>query len=305
MIVALMVYATAVLASDPICVRDDLKRDVCVPGKVSRVVSLAPSLTELVFALGMGEALVGRTTACNYPPDAAEVQVVGAYMRPDLERLIALKPDLVLTTKSGSTRAYADRLEQLGIPVFVSDTKTIEEVFDLSRKVGRLLGKDDKAADLVASLQRKRNRLKGLLKCDHKPTLLLAVGIKPLFVAGGGSFLGSLLKEVGCVNIAGDLGIDYPKFSIEEVIRRNPDVILVLNKECSSDESCLGPWKRYRSLDAVKRGRVAQIDADLVARPGPRCVQALEHLINAIHPGLVLGAKTADGSLPAASGNER
>ena len=265
-------------------VKDHLGKSIIVPESVKRVVSFAPSMTEILFALGKGDLLVGRTSVCNYPAAALKAQVVGAYMRPDLERVIGLQPDLVLTTKSSSRKVLVDRLERLGIPVFVSDTRDINQVFDLVNRIGRLLDAEEQARELVGKLQKKLVELRRCLSGVKKPTVLFAVGVKPLFVAGGQSFIGALLREAKCVNIAEDVSSPYPKFSMDEVFRRDPDIILVLMKDCSSRESCLGTWLRYQSLKAVKNGRLYQVDADVTARPGPRVIDGLEKLVGFIHP---------------------
>jgi iron complex transport system substrate-binding protein len=266
------------------CVQDDLKRTVCVGPSITRVVSFAPSLTEILFALGNGDLLVGRSNVCNYPAEANKVRIIGSYTRPDLERVIALKPDLVLTTKDAARKDFVAKLERLGIPVFVSATESIDQILDLLKRIGKLLGEEDKAMALVSDLYQRRSAIRGRLNDVHKPTVLLVVGLKPLFVAGGRSYVGSILREAKCINIAEDLSIDYPRFSMEELIRRDPDVILVLNKECSSQESCFRPWKRYPSMSAVKTGRIYKVDADLLARPGPRVIDGLEELADILHP---------------------
>lgn len=271
-------------ADDRNCVQDDLNRTVCVGPSVKRIVSFAPSLTEIVFALGHGDLVVGRSDFCDYPAEAARIPIVGSYTRPDLERVIALKPDLVLTTKDATRKGVVDKLERLGMPVFVSTTLDMDDIFDVLKRIGKLLGDEDKAKALVADLEKRRSSVRNRLKGVDKPTALLVVGLKPLFVAGGQSFVGSVLREAKCINVAEGVVLDYPKYSIEEVIRRDPDIILVLNKECSSQDSCFGPWKRYPSLSAVRNGRVFKVDADSLARPGPRIIDGLEALADILHP---------------------
>ena len=146
------------------------------------------------------------------------------------------------------------------------------------------MGAGEQAKRLVNKLQIKRSHLHSILNVVEKPTVLFAVGVKPLFAVGGKSFMGALLREAQSVNIAEGVPIPYPKFSMDEVFRRDPDIILVLMKDCSSTESCLGTWMRYPSLNAVKNGRLYQVDADIVARPGPRVIEGLEKLLGFLHP---------------------
>jgi iron complex transport system substrate-binding protein len=249
------------------------------------VVSLAPSLTEIMFMLGVGHRLVGRTTRCNAPPEAELIPDVGAYMRPDLERVLAVKPDLVLAQKTGLSRELVDRLSELGLPVFVEDCKNLDDVVDLVRRLGFFLATGAVAARVVGDIQQRRIAVaKDLIKLP-RPTLLFAVGLRPLVVAGGQSFIGALIREAGGTNIAEDAPLAYPKFSMEEVIRRDPEFIVVLDKECQG-EDCFREWQRHSGVKAVRSGNVYTFDADLIARPTPRIVEALEELARILHPGI-------------------
>jgi len=257
---------------------------ICVSLPIARVVSFAPSLTEILFELGAGDLLAGRTARCNSPAEAGNAEIIGEYMRPDLERVMFLKPDLILTTKTGARKGIVVRFEKLGIPVFVSDSKDIVAIFDLIEKVGELLGRQDESKALSARLRSRQRALQEILVGLKKPTVLFVVGLKPLIVAGGKSFVGSLVREAGGKNIAEDSFLPYAKFSIEEVIKKDPDLIVVLNKECAGEKDCLEEWKRFSILKAVKNDRVYYLDADLLARPSPRIVEALEKLATILHP---------------------
>ncbi len=265
------------------CVKDDIGNEICLRNTPSRIVSLAPNLTETVFFLGANDRLVGRTARCNRPAAAANVPQIGAYLRPDLERLISLHPDLVLATKPGLREEIVDRLTALNVPVFVEDCRSVDDVCSLLRRLGLLLGKEAMAQLAIKDIQHRRAVLREHLQGLVSPRILFAVGVKPLVVAGGQSFLGALIREAGGVNIAEDIMIPYSRYSFEEVIKKDPEYILILDKECKQEE-CLNYLRRYTTLSAVRNHKVISVDADLVARPAPGVIDALELIAKTIHP---------------------
>ncbi len=270
------------------CVQDDLGKTVCAKKDLKRIVSFAPSFTELVFSLGAGDLLVGRSARCNFPREAQKVQVVGGYMRPDLERTIALNPDLVLTTKraAGKEMEMVHRLEALGIPVFVAESQNIDEILTVTAKLGKLLSRESQADTLIADARKRRSFLKKRLSGLRKPKVLFVVGTRPLVVAGGDSFLGAIVREAGGINVLEKTFTLYPRLSMEEVIRKDPQVIVVLNKDCKKRERCFERWLGLTHLQAVKNDRMHILQADLVARPSLKIVEAVETLASIIHPEL-------------------
>ncbi len=279
--------------SDPVkCVKDSLGETVCVRQSQPRIVSLAPSLTELVFALKAGSRLVGRTTKCNFPEAAKNATDIGAYSTPDFERVMAVRPDLVLAPKIGIRPEFIERLRSLKIPVYVDDSSNLKEIEQLINNVGKLVEGRNESDRIVDDIKIRRDKITKLIRGHDKPTVLFVIGIRPLVVAGGKSFLGSLVREAGGSNIAETTTVEYPKFSIEEVIRRDPDVIFMLDKECQGDD-CVKQWKDYGYLKAVKNNRVYVLDADLISRPGSRTIEALEKLAEFLHPDIFAVTKNS------------
>jgi ABC-type Fe3+-hydroxamate transport system substrate-binding protein len=266
-----------------VCVKDDLAREVCLPGVAGRVISLAPSLTEIVFALGAGANLVGRTARCDYPPEVSGKVNVGPYLKPDLERIISLNPDLVLTRTTSSRKEFVARLEGLGIPVFVSDCRSVGDVFSLTKRVGRLLGKDRRAAELVDELVQRRKALHSRLTGKRSPSVLLVIGTRPLVVSGGKSFIGAMIREVGGDNIAEKAFIPFPKYSAEEIAIKDPELIIVLDKECADGVGCEQEMMRFGDLSAVRNRKIFTVDANKMARPSLRIIDSLERLAEIIH----------------------
>lgn len=268
-----------------LCATDSLGRRVCISQAPSRIISLAPSLTEMVFMLGAGERLVGRTSICNQPPEARSVEEVGPYMHPNMERIISLRPDLVLAPRMGLQKVVADQLTDLGIPVFVDDSGDLDAIIDLVMRLGSLLDCKEQAERIVSEARQHRAALvRRLAAVKGRPSLLFVVGLRPLVVASGKSFLGALIREAGGVNIAEGAPRPFSRFSLEEVIRQDPDIIIVLNKECQG-EQCLRAWRRYPALKAVQKDAIHIVDADLMTRPTPNLVHALDLLIEILHTG--------------------
>lgn len=271
-----------------VCVTDDLHRQVCVRKTPERVVSFAPSLTEAVFALDAGDLLVGRTRRCNYPEAVTKIREIGSYTRPDIERVIAPRPDLVITTKDGARPEAIERLADLGVPVFIDDSRSLDDVCHLVMRLGKLLSREAEASRIIGDIQQRRHKMSARLGTAQRPSVLLAVGTRPLVVAGGKSFIGALIREAGGANVAEYVAFPFPRLSMEEVITKDPEIILVLDKECR-DTECSDEWRQHQLLQAVRNGRIHPLDADVMARCSPRIIEALEQLARLLHPSLFTG----------------
>jgi len=282
-------YEVSAGSQDEVCVNDFLSRQVCVSSAPKRVISLAPSLTETLFILKAGHLIIGRTTRCNAPREAQNIRDIGAYMNPDMERVMSLKPDLVLSPKTGVRKELVDRLTEVGIPVFVDDSNDLDEIVELVRKLGIILAMKSEAEKVIETIQQRRATMNERIADLDKPAVLFVIGMRPLIVAGGKSFLGALIREAGGANIAEEASVPYPRFSMEEVIRRDPEFIIVVNKECLSEE-CIQDWRKYQVLRAVRNSRIYGLEADLMSRPTPGIIEALEQLAAIFHPGTVTAA---------------
>ena len=249
------------------------------PGGPARVVSLVPSVTETVFRIGAGDRLVGNTTYCDYPAAARRVYKVGDFVNPDIERIVSLRPSLVFLSLPVH-RMIADKLGELGIDCYVSAPATVEGVLDEIDSVGTLLGAGDRARLLTDSL---RARLALLAPPADTPDVYVEVSATPLMSAGGRTFLSSVIARAGGHNIFADVDQDYPAVDPEQIIRADPDVVLVLHPEAGAHDVAgrLG-WDR---VAAVRYGRVYDdLDPDLLVRPGPRVVDGIEILARRLHP---------------------
>jgi ABC-type Fe3+-hydroxamate transport system substrate-binding protein len=250
-------------------VRDDLGREVVLRRPIERVVSLAPSLSESIYAVGAGDKLVGVTTYCNYPEAAKAVEKVGDTQTPNIERIVALKPDVVFVSTASQLEAFMRTLDQQGIAVYVMDAKSIGEVFDDLRTLGGLLGMEDSANALVAGLEA---RVKAVSSREPR-RVFIQISNEPLFTIGKDSFLTEVVAKAGGESVTKDVPSGYPKLSKETASAMDPDVIILSDSEDNREPNVV-----FKNSNAVKNGRVYRINADIISRPGPRLVDALEQI---------------------------
>ncbi len=260
---------------------DDLGRLVAINGTPQRIVSLAPSNTEILFALGLGDKVVGVTDYCDYPPEALEKEKVGGYADPDIEKLVALNPDLILVAH-GTPMDVIDTMVGLGLTLFGIKTSDLDDALNDIRRIGEITDTELEAqaltSEMAVRIQAVTNQTEEL---EQRPRVFYIVWHDPLWTAGSGTFIHELIEKGGGVNICGNL-TGYPTISIEEVVARNPEVIITSSwpsvYEWAMNETALN------ATDARQNGRVFACDDNLVQRPGPRLVQGLEWFAHFIHP---------------------
>ncbi len=268
---------------------DMLGRPVRVPEGPLRIVSLAPSLTEIVYALGRDEWLQGVTDFCDYPPPARAKPRIGGPTTPNLERIVQMRPDLVLATTEGNPRDAVARLDQLGIPVFVVKPDGYSGVLASIRVLGHVLRAERAGGDLVRNLEARAAAVRQEVGGRPRPRTLFLVWAEPLIAVGPTTVVGDLLEMAGGGNIIRERAVQYPRLGWEEVVGGAPDVIVVADHRAPdrvSREEALSnaPWNSWPSIPAVRAGRVVLLPADPLLRPGPRVADALEQLARAIHP---------------------
>jgi iron complex transport system substrate-binding protein len=251
---------------------DDLGRQVLIVKPV-RVVSLAPSLTESIFAVGAGDKLVGVTTYCNYPQAAETIEKIGDTQTPNIERIVALKPDVVFVSTASQLEAFMATLEQQNIAVYVMDAKSIAEVIEDLRTLGKLLGVGNSAESLAISLEERVRKIESNEGPEASQRVFIQISNEPLFTIGKDSFLTELVQKAGGSSVTADVPSAYPKLSKETASAMNPNVIILSDSEDNRE-----PNVALRNSTAVKTGRVFRINADIISRPGPRLVGALEQI---------------------------
>jgi iron complex transport system substrate-binding protein len=278
---------TMVAQSTAGTVTDQLGRQVNVPENPQRIVALAPNITEIIFALGQEHRLKGVTRYSDFPSEAAKLFKVGSYVHLDLERIVALKPDLCIAIKDGNPRLVAQRLESLKIPVYAVDPKNLDTIMKTIIEIGKLLDAGEKAKMLVQNMHSRIQRVKSLVeKAAHRPGVFFQIGISPIVSVGTPTFIHELIVLAGGTNLASG-PIPYPRFSREQVLALSPEVFIITSMaRASVFEKVKAEWSQWPNLPAVRNQRIYLQDSNLFDRPTPRLVGGLELLVRLIHPEL-------------------
>jgi iron complex transport system substrate-binding protein len=260
-------------------VKDGLGRDVILPIDIKRAVSLAPSVTENVFAAGAGDRLVGVTTFCNYPEQANVIAKIGDTLNPNMETIVALKPDVVLVSTASQVETFSKTLSDNGIAVYVTDPGSITEVFTDLDRLGELFGTQETAKRVVGDLERRTDAVAAAVAGSSTPAVFVQISKEPLFTIGKGSFLNGLFESAAARSATADVESAFPKLSKETAAALRPDAIVLSESEDNQE-----PNEVFKDSPAVKSGRVYKINADIISRPGPRLVDALEQIARYLHP---------------------
>lgn len=265
-------------------VRDMLGRRVDAPERPARIISLAPSMTEIVYALGADERLVGVTDYCDFPPAAATKPKIGGIYHPNVERIVALRPDVVLATSEGNREADIRILDGLRIPVYVVRPINFATVLDSITQVGQLLGREAEAARLVRAMRQQAEAIARAVQGRWRPRVLYVLWGSPLIVPGRDTLITDLIQRAGGESVTGEAPIPYPRFSVEEAVARQPELIVLARHGETSVEERLRAWQHLTLLPAVRQGRIFPIAGDLLHKPGPRVVEGLRALARLFHP---------------------
>ena len=275
---------SAIAASIPAQVThtDALGRQVQLDGAPQRVVSLVPSVTETIYALGAQGLLVGVTDFCNYPPQAQNKQSVGAYDSPSIEAIAMLRPDLVIIAADMATPALLQTLLELDIPVYSVYPRSLKATIEMQRNLGAVLGYAEAGATLASQLEQaiaQLNQEVNQTGVETSPRVLLTIMLEPLVIAGTDTLPGEMLACAGGINVASP-GSRYPMWNMESVLAFDPDIIIVSPHPGTSSPRDF--FLRFKQLRAVQQGNVVEIPADWLQRPGPRIIKGLEALRQAI-----------------------
>jgi len=267
---------------------DDMGRTVAIDQVPQRIVSHVPPITETLFALGLGEKVVGVSDYCDYPEEAKSKPSVGNYFNPSIENIVALDPDLVLTDGHSEN---IKQLDSLGIPYIVIDPKDIDSIFKDIELLGEITGTKKKAEELIKDMQDSINQVIALMEGVPKVRVFYIIDATDLtlpWTAGPGSFADSLITMAGGENIAAQAQGAWVQFSLEQIIDSDPEIIILPGKHGTAFTSpeVLEGHPAWREITAVKQDRIYIIDGDLVDGYGPRIVQGLEEMAKIIHPEL-------------------
>lgn len=278
------------LEKNGVTIEDDSGRKVVIPAAPQRIVSLAPSSTEILFAMGLGDRVVGVTDHDNYPAQVLELPKVGGYAMPNLEVLLALEPELVFA--DSIHEETVNKLEQLGLPGLVFDPVSVDDVYRIIVIIGNATGEAEAAEELVNEMKSKVAEIiapLANLPSAKKPSVYYEAWYDPMVTAGPKTFVHDLITIAGGENIAANAQKAWPEYSMEVLLTQNPEVIIIPSdghggEATTVEDVMLRPG--WSEISAVKNGKIFVVTDDFVSRPGPRLVQGIEQMVHFLHPDL-------------------
>jgi len=277
----LLLLACCAAASATRVVSDETGRKVALPDRVRRVVCLAPSVTDTVYALGAGAEVVGITDYTLYPPEARQKPSIGEVVRPSLERIVVLHPDVVIGVAPINSPETIHGLERMGVPVFLVNQTGIAGLYRSIESIGGALGREAEARALVARLRGREARVREMASQGTQPTVFFALSIDPCITAGKRAFITELLSAAGARSVTDDLAQEWVNINIEAILPRRPQFVLLL-KDSPFGVKEMREHAGWNSLEAVRAGRVLRID-DRLQYPSPVAFDALEDFARQLH----------------------
>lgn len=273
---------------------DEAGREVRVPEAPRRIVSLAPSITEILFALGLGDRVAGVTEFSTHPPEAAAKPKVGSYIRLNAERILDLAPDLVVGTKDGNRLDLVRLLEDAGVAVYAVNPRSVEEMIRTVARLGKVCGVEARGEAVAGELRARLARITEGARKGPRPRVFLQINLRPIMSVNRNTLHHDVIRLAGGENITADHAVPYPRLSLEEVLQKAPEVILISSMERGGAfEEARQDWLQWKTLPAVRAGRVHLIDSDLIDRPSPRVIRGLEAMAKLLHPGTEEGREGA------------
>ncbi len=249
----------------------------------ARIITLAPSLTEIIYDLGVEKYLTGNTFYCDYPEAARKIEKVGDMLTFNFEKIVTLKPDLVFITVEGNTKETYDKFRELGIKIFVSNPRSFEGIKKTYLDFGKIFGLEKEAKLKIAAWDSTVSRIKSSLSShQQQKTAMFLIELRPVMLAGKNTFINEYLEICGLKNIAEDSPLNYPVYSREEILRKDPDFIIYpgVDEEFPKIKNSYSEWS---SLKAIQRKEIIFVDRNLYLRPGPRFVEAVTDLFTRLH----------------------
>jgi iron complex transport system substrate-binding protein len=275
-----------VRANFPLTLTDDDGVRITIHAEPRRIVTFAPSNTEIVFALGLGDRLVGVSgTFDDYPERAKTIEHIGGAgefgVDPNIEKVVSLHPDLMLAISGGDQ--WKTRLRDLGIPVFTVNATDLDDLLDDIRTIGRVTGAVERAAALTVSMRQRASAVGAVVSTGTPTPCFFEAYYPPLTSIGPKTFIFDLLRRAGCAPVSASAASDYPQWSVDQLVRESPDVYLVSSESGVSAKS-VGKRPGFSAISAVRDGHIYMVNSDLITRPGPRVIDGLELLAKLLHP---------------------
>jgi iron complex transport system substrate-binding protein len=277
--------------ADPQDLKDDLGRPFPLPERTpERIVSMAPNVTEILFALGLGDRVAGVTRFCDYPPEARSIRRIGGLVDPNIEIIQSLDPGLIIAFRGNPLR-LVDRIRKLGLPVFVLDIgQGLEALFPLIAKIGRVTRTEGRAGELAAGLKRRLESVDAAIsEVGMRPKVFVLLYGQGLWTCGGESYVDDLIARAGGTNVASSLPKKWVLYKREQILEDDPDVIFILarsREDFATGRDWLLRKARVESVAAVRSGKVYELDENAASRFGPRLVDVLDRMARLLHPEL-------------------
>lgn len=271
-------------STTPDIVKDDLGNNFTFSVPPTRIISLAPNLTEFIYDIGIEKYLVGNTIFCDYPEDAKKVEKVGDLLTFNFEKILQLKPDLLFITVEGNTKETYDKFRELGLKVFVSNPRGFDGIKKTYSDLSKIFRLEEKAKTRIAGWDSIVAEIKTRATSFKTSTMLCAIELKPTIAAGKNTFINEILEICGGKNITDGLVQNYPLLSREKILESNPDYFLYISDPLESINIIIEAYPEWKSLKAVKNKKVLILDRNLFGRPGPRFVDAVKVLFSQLHP---------------------
>jgi iron complex transport system substrate-binding protein len=273
----LLLAAAAGAAHGAVTVVDDVGRSVTLARPAQRIISMAPHVTELLFAAGGGARIVGAMNFSDYPEAAKKIPLIGSNSQIDVERVIALRPDLLVVWQSGNTARQLEQLERLGIPVFRSEPRRLDQVADSILRFGQLLGTEPAARSAAADFRQRIAALAARYSKRAQVTVFYQVWDRPLYTLNGSQIASDAITLCGGRNIFAGLATVAPEVSVEAVLQQDPEAI-VGGPRFGADDRGLTIWRPFTTMTAVRRANLFTLGSELLTRPGPRIADGAAEL---------------------------
>lgn len=270
-------------------VTDEAGKLVRVPTRIERVISLAPNLTEIIYAVGAGDRLVGNTTYCNYPAEAKAVAKIGDTMQPSIERIVALRPQLIFVSTASQLEAFTRQMAEQNIAIYVTDPHDLQGILRTIKGIGDLLDHSADADKVIAALSNRIAAVENAVKTRTPVSVFYQVSKEPLYTAGHDSYMTDVIRRAGGTSVTADVPTAWPRFSDEAALAARPEVI-ILSTDDTMNKNDKEVAASLKNSPAAKKGRVYGINGDFLSRPGPRLVDGLEEIARKLHPD-AFGAK--------------
>jgi len=267
---------------------DEIGRKMKIPNSAKRIISLAPSITEILFALGLNEEIAGVTDFCDYPEAASNKPRIGGFIDPSIEKIVSLNPELIIGTRDGNRMETIHRLNDLGFSVYVVNPKGIDGVIKTIQNIGEIVGRVNQSREIIKKIMINKEDVVARTRSLRKPKVFFQVGYAPIVTVGKDTLADDLIRLAGGRSISENESLNYPTYSIENILSKAPEIIIVSSMNSKTDYlNLVKMWQNWKSIPAVKKKAIYVVDSNLVDRPTPRIVEGLEALAKMIHPEIL------------------